>query len=129
MKRCKSWTFSQRPKPLNSEGSWLCHTYWEIGPWYFQSHPEDRPILSPFTTPTQPSPPTPNPRKKTHGYRGPIQSQVPWYWKVCSGLNNICRKECGFRWNNDHSNEKKFTEMQKILHLFTIPYFFLWIWS
>jgi hypothetical protein len=35
---------------LSREGCLSCHTYCDIGPWFFRSRPKDHPIQSPFTT-------------------------------------------------------------------------------
>jgi hypothetical protein len=37
-------------RAFSREGSLSCQTCCDTGPWFFRSHPKDRPISSPFTT-------------------------------------------------------------------------------
>jgi hypothetical protein len=50
VKGCKILAYAWRSGPLSREGSLSCDTYCDTGPWFFLSHPTDRPIQWPPTT-------------------------------------------------------------------------------
>jgi hypothetical protein len=50
VKGCKILAYARRSGPLNREGFLSCHACCNTGPWFFRSHPKDRPIQWPLTT-------------------------------------------------------------------------------
>jgi hypothetical protein len=44
VKGFKIKAYARRSGPLSREGSFSCHTCCDMGPWFFRSHPKDRPI-------------------------------------------------------------------------------------
>jgi hypothetical protein len=50
VKGFKIEAYAWRSGHLRREGSLLCHTCCDMGPWFLQSHPNDCPILLPLMT-------------------------------------------------------------------------------